>query len=284
ELSLPDRWILSRLERTVNEVTTRLDEYRLDLAAKALYEFTWNEYCDWYLELSKPVLQSENSSDAARRGTRRTLVQVLETLLRPMHPVMPFISEEIWQRVAPLAGAEGETIMYAPWPTPAGHADSAIESEMDWLQGFILGVRRIRGEMDISPNKPLDVLLANSSERDRTRLENHHHLLSNLARLETVTVLEADSNPPESATALLGEMEILVPMAGLIDKEAELARLEKELAKIRKGLEQAERKLANEKFVSNAPAEVVDKERGKAEEMRAALERLDAKREKIAAL
>ncbi|MCP1726189.1 valyl-tRNA synthetase [Natronospira proteinivora] len=285
ELSLPDRWILSRLDATVEEVTTRLNEYRLDLAAKALYEFTWSEYCDWYLELSKPVLQSEASSEAARRGTRQTLVRVLETLLRLMHPIMPFISEEIWQRVAPLAGtksdSKGETIMLAPWPEPSGHVDETIEAEMAWLQGFILGVRRIRGEMDISPNKSLDVLLANSSARDRERLDRHGHFLSTLARLEHVTVLEDDANPPESATALLGEMEILVPMAGLIDKDAELSRLEKELAKLEKGLNQAEGKLANEKFVNNAPAEVVDKERRKAEEMRAAREQLKGKQERI---
>jgi len=288
ELSLPDRWILSRLDATVEEVTARLNEYRLDLAAKALYEFTWSEYCDWYLELSKPVLQSEASSEAAQRGTRQTLVRVLETLLRLMHPIMPFISEEIWQRVAPLAGTQsdgkGETIMLAPWPEPSGHVDESIEAEMAWLQGFILGVRRIRGEMDISPNKRLDVLLANSSPKDRKRLEDHGHFLSTLAKLDHVTVLEDDANPPESATALLGEMEILVPMAGLIDKEAELARLEKELAKLEKGLKQTEGKLSNDKFVNNAPTEVVDKERRKAEEMKAAQEQLQAKREKIAAL
>ena len=284
ELSLPDRWILSRLDSTIEEVTTRLGEYRLDLAAKALYEFTWSEYCDWYLELSKPVLQSESSSEDALRGTRQTLVRVLETLLRLMHPIMPFVSEEIWQRVGPLAGADGDTILYAPWPRPAGQADDGTEADMAWLQGFILGVRRIRGEMDISPNKPLDILLANSQTSDRERLERHGHFLSTLARLESVTVLEDGANPPESATALLGEMEILVPMAGLIDKDAEVARLEKEMGKLRKGLEQAEKKLANEKFVSNAPDEVVAKERGKAEEMKAALDRLQAKQEKIAAL
>jgi len=284
ELSLPDRWILSRLDSTIEEVTTRLGEYRLDLAAKALYEFTWSEYCDWYLELSKPVLQSESSSGDALRGTRQTLVRVLETLLRLMHPIMPFVSEEIWQRVGPLAGADGDTILYAPWPRPAGQADDGTEADMAWLQGFILGVRRIRGEMDISPNKPLDILLANSQTSDRERLERHGHFLSTLARLESVTVLEDGANPPESATALLGEMEILVPMAGLIDKDAEVARLEKEMGKLRKGLEQAEKKLANEKFVSNAPDEVVAKERGKAEEMKAALDRLQAKQEKIAAL
>jgi valyl-tRNA synthetase len=284
ELSLPDRWILSRLDSTIGEVTSRLGEYRLDLAAKALYEFTWNDYCDWYLELSKPVLQSDSSSEAALRGTRQTLVRVLETLLRLMHPIMPFVSEEIWQRIGPLAGADGETIMYAPWPKASGRVDEGTEADMAWLQGFILGVRRIRGEMDISPNKALDILLANSSASDRERLDRHRHFLSTLARLETITVLEDGANPPESATALLGDMEILVPMAGLIDKDAELARLEKELSKLRKGLAQAENKLANEKFLSNAPAEVVAKERGKAEEMKAALDRLQAKQEKIAAL
>ncbi len=284
EYGLPERWIRSRLDATISEVTARIEEYRFDLAAKAIYEFTWNEYCDWYLELSKPVLQDEAASAEARRGTRQTLVQVLETIQRLLHPMMPFITEEIWQRVAPLSGREGETIMLAPWPEPTGERDAEIESEMDWLQGFILGVRRIRGEMDISPNRGLDVLVRQASDRDRERLDRHGRFLATLARLESVTVLESDEEAPESATELLGEMEILVPMAGLIDKDAELARLDKELAKLEKGLSQTEKKLTNSGFLDNAPAEVVKKEKAKAEEMRAARERLSEKREKIQAL
>jgi valyl-tRNA synthetase len=282
--SLADRWIRSRLEATIKEVTRRIEEYRFDLAAKALYEFTWYEYCDWYLELSKPVLQGDGSSAAETRGTRQTLVQVLESLLRLMHPVMPFITEEIWQRVAPLAGRQGETIMHAPWPVPSAARDAAVEEEMDWLQGFILGLRRIRGEMDIAPGKPLDVLLRNSSATDRERLEAHDRFLAALARLASVTVLEDGDEVPESATALLGEMEILVPMAGLIDKEAELRRLEKELDKLRKGLGQTERKLSNRGFLDKAPETVVAREKDKAADMRASIERLEAQRDKIAAL
>ena len=283
EYGLPERWIHSRLEATIEEATRRIEEYRFDLAAQAIYEFTWNEYCDWYLELSKPVLQGE-SSDAARRGTRQTLVRVLETIQRLLHPLMPFITEEIWQRVAPLAGREGDTIMLAPWPEAVGARDEQVEEEMAWVQGFILGVRRIRGEMDISPNRGLDILVRNASATDRSRLDAQRHFLGTLARLESVTVLEEGDEVPESATELLGDMEILVPMAGLIDKEAELARLDKELAKIDKGLNQTEKKLANEGFLSNAPQEVVDKEKHKAEELRAARQRLSERRDKVAAL
>ena len=284
EYGLPERWIRSRLAATVTEATRRIEEYRFDLAAQAIYEFTWNEYCDWYLELSKPVLQDEQAGEAARRGTRQTLVQVLECIQRLLHPLMPFITEEIWQRVAPLAGRDGETVMLAPWPEAGDDHDPEVESEMAWVQGLILGVRRIRGEMDISPNRGLDILVRNTSETDRHRLEAHRRFLGTLARLESVTVLEPGDEAPESATELLGDMEILVPMAGLIDRDAELARLDKELNKLDKGLVQTEKKLANEGFLSNAPAEVVEKEKHKAEELRAAKERLSERRRKVEAL
>jgi valyl-tRNA synthetase len=268
ELSLADRWIVSRLQHAEAEVARNIETYRFDLAAQALYEFAWYEFCDWYLELSKPALQS--GTEAAQRGTRRTLVRTLEALLRLAHPFMPFITEDIWQRVAPLAGRTGETIMLQPYPLPEdGRRDALSETEMGWLQGFILGLRQIRGEMDIAPSKPLPVLVANASAEDVARLARHRPLIDFLARVQDVRVLGTDEPAPECATALLGEMKILVPMAGLIDKAVECARLQKQIDLRRKAATGSEARLSNAQFVSNAPAEVVEKERaGLAEHIR----------------
>ncbi len=273
-LSVADRWIISRLQRTEREVLEGLRHYRLDRAAQALYEFIWDEYCDWYLELSKPALRSADA--AAVRGTRRTLVRVLETILRLAHPLMPFITEEIWQRIAPLAGVRGDTVMLRPYPTPdAAREDAEAEAEIAWLQGFILGLRRIRGEMNIAPGKPLPVLLSNASGEDRERLARNRGFLDFLARLESVRVLEAGEQAPESALALVGGMELRVPMAGLIDQQAELARLAKERDRLARDLERTEQKLGNDNFISRAPEVVVQKERDKLTELQSALGRLE---------
>lgn len=285
ELSIADRWIISRLQRTIDQVNNSIGNYRFDLAAQSIYEFTWNEYCDWYLELSKPVLQSADSSEAAQRGTRHTLVSVLETLLRLTHPIMPFITEEIWQRVAPLAGVDGETIMHQPYPlVDATRSDPAIETEMDWLMRFILGVRNIRGEMNISPGKPLPVLLQNGSAEDSARLERYALFLKTLARIESITWLDGTAVAPESATALVGEMKLLIPMAGLIDKDAELARLTREIEKLGKDLDKCQTKLANPSYVERAPAEVVAQDRVRVAELQSALSRLDEQAARIRAL
>ncbi|ABM61466.1 valine--tRNA ligase [Halorhodospira halophila] len=283
ELGAAERWIRSRLDRTVAEVRQAFADYRLDQAAQAIYEFTWDEYCDWYLELSKPALREGTAAQA--RGTRQTLIQVLEELLRLTHPLMPFITEAIWQRVAPVAGAQGETIMRQPFPAAdAQRRDATAEAEIDWVQRVILGVRRIRGEMDISPSQPVPVLLRHAGEQDRARLAEHQGFVTTLARLESIRVLEADEQPPESALALAGEMEVLVPMAGLVDKEAELARLAKERTRLEGEIERAEKKLGNESFVAKAPAEVVDKERAKLNEAQQALEKVAEQERRVEAL
>ncbi|RMG31124.1 MAG: valine--tRNA ligase [Gammaproteobacteria bacterium] len=282
ELSVADRWILGRLQATIRRTTESIDSYRLDLAAQAVYAFTWDEYCDWYLELSKAVLNDPQASDAARRGTRRTLVQVLETLLRLLHPIMPFITEEIWQRIAPLAGVRGETIMRAPWPeADESLRDPEADAEFEWIRQCILGVRRIRSGMNIDPRKPLPVLFENGSEQDRARLEAHRTLLERLARIESITWLEPGQEAPESAAELVGEMKLLIPLAGLIDKEAELARLDKEIGKREEEIARLENKLANENFVRKAPETVVQKERDRLAEARKALASLQAQRERI---
>ncbi|WP_428622135.1 valine--tRNA ligase [Sedimenticola sp.] len=285
ELSMADRWILSRLQSTIGTVSEATDGYRFDHAAKAIYEFTWNEYCDWYLELSKPVLTGDSASEAAKRGTRHTLVTVLETLLRVAHPIMPYITEEIWQRVAPLAGVSGETIMTQPFPREdEARVDPAAVAEMEWVMQFILGIRKIKGEMNIAPSKPLPVLLQNAGPEDQARLARNRHYLDFLARLESATLLDSEDEAPESAMALVGGMKLLIPMAGLIDKEAELARLNKEIGKLKENIARIEGKLNNPKFVDKAPEAVVQKERDKLADEIAALEKLEQQLQKIQAL
>ncbi|MBD3634581.1 MAG: valine--tRNA ligase [Methylophaga sp.] len=274
ELSLADRWIISKLQSTEKDVTRALDSYRFDLAAQGIYEFIWNNYCDWYLELSKPVLTSDTASEAAKRGTRRTLVRVLEATLRLTHPFMPFITEEIWQTIAPLAGVEGESIMRQAYPVADDNKiDEAAVAEMEWVMQFITGVRSIRSQMNIAPKKQLPVLLKDAQAEDKTRLENNRNFLSRLANLESIDLLDGEA--PAAATALVGKMEILIPLEGLIDKDAEIARLNKEMSKLDKVIKQSSGKLANENYVAKAPAEVVAKEREKLEEMQQAYQQLE---------
>ena len=290
ELSSVDRWIISALQRTEAEVTRQLDAFRFDLAAQALYEFIWDEYCAWYLELVKPVLWDENAPIERQRGTRRTLIRVLEVALRLAHPFMPFITEEIWQRIKAQAGVsqdgkQGDTIMLQAWPVAnESRIDAAAEGDIEWVKQLMLGLRQIRGEMKISMAKRIDIILANASDEDRRRLADNAPLLNKLAKLESVRVLEAGEEAPMSATALVGEMQVLVPMAGLIDKDAELARLDKEIARLSGEVQRVGGKLSNEGFVAKAPAEVLDKERAKLAEAEQALSKMVEQRGKIAAL
>ena len=285
ELNAADRWIISQLQRTELEVVRQLDQFRFDLAANALYEFIWNQYCDWYLELSKPVLWDENAPEARTRGTRRTLVRVLEAALRLAHPFMPFITEEIWQRLAPLAGKSGSTIMLQPYP--AGDStliDPQAEGDIEWLKEVMLALRNIRAEMNISPGKEIPLSLGHCSESDLRRLEVNRVTLAKLARLQSVNILQAGEEAPMSATALVGDMQVLVPMAGLIDTAAELARLDKEISRLQNEIRRVAGKLANEGFVAKAPAAVIEKERAKQAEYEQALAQMTEQRSKMASL
>ena len=278
--SLSDRWIRTRLQHAELTTINALDIYRLDLAAQAIYDFLWNEFCDWYLESSKIVLQNANESEA--RGTRQTLVRVLESILRLAHPIMPFITEEIWQRIAPLAGITGATIMLQPYPTPQNKdVDHNAVDEMDWVMAFILGVRRIRGEQNIPPGKPLPVILQNGVEQDRSFLDNNEQLLRTMGRIEHIAWLTADKKAPESAIALVGNLKILIPLSGLIDKDAELLRIGKEISKIQKALPRIEGKLSSPGFLEKAPSNVIDKERSKLSGLRSALMNLEEQAQKI---
>ncbi|AEF23283.1 valine--tRNA ligase [Pseudomonas fulva] len=285
DLSPVDRWIISALQRCEQDVTRHLDAFRFDLATQALYEFVWDEYCAWYLELVKPVLWDENAPIERQRGTRRTLVRVLEVILRLAHPFMPFITEEIWQRIKGQAGVQGDTLMLQPWPVAnEARIDAAAEGDIEWVKQLMLGVRQIRGEMKISMAKRIDVILANANAEDLRRLNDNAPLLNKLAKFESVKVLAAGEQAPMSATALVGDMQVLVPMAGLIDKEAELARLDKEIQRLEGEAKRVGGKLANEGFVAKAPAEVLEKERAKLAEAEQALANLVEQRGKIASL
>jgi len=281
-LSLADRWIISRLQRAEARIEKHNENSRLDLIAQDLYAFVWEDYCDWYLELSKPVLFNQQTPENEQRGTRRTLVRVLETLLRLNHPIIPFITEECWQYVAPLAGKKGASIMIQPYPeSDSSKIDDKAEEDLEWVKTFISGVRRIRSEMDIPPGKPLSLLLQNASDNDKTLYNDNRTFIETLAKIESSQWLTETEEAPESATALVGEMKILIPLAGLIDKDAELARLEKEIGKIQANVDKTTAKLVNKNFVDKAPAAVVEKERIRLAEMTKSIEQFAEQAEKI---
>jgi len=285
KLSLPDRWILSRLQAAAESTEQAIANYRFDLASQALYDFVWNEFCDWYLELSKPVLWDADRSPADAAGTRHTLLQVLESTLRLLHPMMPFITEEIWQTVAPLAGVSGPTIMLQPWPAADPDLyDAEAEAEVAWMQGVIVATRTIRGEAQLGPGKELDILIRNATEADRSRLERNAPLLQKLAKLASVTLIEAADETPAALSALYEHLEILVPMAGIIDVDAETSRLNKDLLKHRKELERLQQKLANPNFTDRAPPEVVENERVKARAASDACDKITAQLSRLEGL
>ncbi len=286
-LEAVDRWILRRLDRTIEAVEAALREYRFDLAAQAAYQFAWHEYCDWYIEFAKVVLNDPTASPPARlHGTRHTLLVVLEALLRLLHPLMPFITEALWQRIAPLAGRQGETIMLAPYPEPtfAAAGDDSVSEEIEWLMAVISAVRTIRAERDIAPSRALPVWLADGTARERRWLERYARYLEVVGRMASVNWLEAGAAAPESAMKLVGDTKVLVPLGAFIDKQAELERLAREIGKIEKELAKLGERLKNPRFVERAPREVVEQERRRAGELETALAKLAAQREQVRAL
>jgi valyl-tRNA synthetase len=255
-----ERWILARLNKTVADVHVQFAAYRFDLAAQALYEFTWNEFCDWFLELSKPALASDDA--AAVASTRHTLVFVLETLLRALHPIAPFVTEEIWHAIAPRLGIDGDTIMTRAYPEAADIvADATAEAEVEWVKGVLTGLRRIRAEMNISPGKAIPLLFADGDARDRARADKFSAQLAFLGRTGSIAWIEPGAAEPAAAAAVVGGLRVLIPLAGLIDVAAEKARLAKEIARIEVEIRKCEGKLGNANFVANAPDEVVAQER-----------------------
>jgi valyl-tRNA synthetase len=284
-LSLADRWIISRLQRAESEVRRHMDQYRFDMAAQTLYEFIWNEYCDWYLELSKPVLWDENATEEEKRGTRGTLVRVLEAILRLAHPIIPFITESIWHQVKDLAGKSGDTIMLAAYPEAQDALiDAEAEADIEWLQNVITAVRNVRAEKNIAPGFELEILFKNGGDEDFRRAEENQAFLMKLAKLNKLTWLNEGDEEPMSVTQLVGDMEVLVPMAGFIDKDAEVARLTKSIEKLGKDLERVQNKLGNPGFVDKAPEAVIEKEKEKAAGFERDIAKLNDQIEKIKAL
>ncbi|MCC8380351.1 valine--tRNA ligase [Xenorhabdus sp. PB30.3] len=282
-LSLADRWILAEFNQTVKAYREALDTYRFDIAANILYEFTWNQFCDWYLELSKPAINK--GSEAEVRAARHTLIEVLEGLLRLAHPIIPFITETIWQRVKVVKGIDADTIMLQSFPEfDQAKVDELALNDLEWIKEAIIAVRNIRAEMNIAPSKPLEVLLRDANADAQRRVAENLNFLQAMGRLSSVTVLAAGEEAPVSVTKLINGAEVLIPMAGLVDKDAELARLDKEIEKLDKEISGIEGKLSNEGFVSRAPEAVVAKERERLATNNAAKEKLLAQKVTIAAL
>jgi len=280
-LSIADEWILSRLQATKVNVEKHLSDYRLDLMSHELYEFVWHDYCDWYLELSKPLLVNEST----KAGTQATLVKVLDEMITLLHPIIPFITEEIYEQCQTLLGNKQKSLMTQAYPEVENSLISnKAETEVKWLQTFILGIRQIRGEMNIPPSKPLPCFVQNISDIDQRCLDTHAQLLSSLAKLESIQQLSVNDDAPESATALVGEMKVLIPLAGLIDKDQEIARLNKEIEKLEKQKIQFSAKLNNEKFTNGAPEAVVNKEKEKLTSVESAIIDLSSQLKKISAL
>ncbi|HEY6527351.1 MAG TPA: valine--tRNA ligase [Cellvibrionaceae bacterium] len=284
-LGLAERWIVSQLQQTETQILDYMAQLRLDLASQTLYDFVWKDYCDWYIELSKPVLWDDNASAELKKGTRRTLIRVLETILRLAHPFMPFITEEIWHKVKDLAGKTGATIMLAPYPAPdESKIDAKAVADVEWVKGIVTAIRTIRGEMNVPPSKKIAVFISGGSAATQLQVNENSTFLKKLASLESIDYLHSDTDAPLSATALFGEVKILVPMAGIIDKQAELSRLEREIDKLKKEVERVQGKLNNPAFTDKAPADVVQKEQDKLTGYAQAISQLTEQQGKIAAL
>lgn len=261
-LSLADRWILAKFNQTVHLYREAIDSYRFDLAASTLYDFTWNQFCDWYLELSKPVLNS--GSPAQLRGTRHTLIEVLEALLRLAHPIIPFITETLWQQLKQRKGITGETIMLQPFP----HYDASLNDphavgDLEWIQQMVTAVRNIRAEMNIPPAQPLEALLLGATVDVTRRVQEQNALIQAVARLTTITLLPAGEKGPVSVSKRIEGAQLLIPMARLIDKPSEIARLTREAAKLDSEISAIEAKLSNAGFITRAPETVVSNERAR---------------------
>jgi valyl-tRNA synthetase len=277
---LAERWISSRLSLRLEQIREGFETYRFDLSSQAIYEFVWDEYCDWYIELAKVTLNDAHAGAADKSAVRRTLVEVLECSLRALHPIMPYITDEIWLKIAPVLGADGDSIMLQPFPQAAEFVrDEAAEHAFEWLRNFILGVRRIRAENNIDPNRRLDIQVQGGSAAERVLLESCEGYIKQLARVESLErVLSVDG---DCATALAGETTVLVPLSDLIDVAVERQRLTRDLEKMGGELQRASGKLENPAFVEKAPAAVVEKERARVQTLRDQIARIEAQLAKL---
>ncbi|MCC6562089.1 MAG: class I tRNA ligase family protein, partial [Xanthomonadales bacterium] len=276
-----ERWILSRLAATIDSVHAQLADYRFDLASQALYEFTWNEYCDWFLELTKPALAGDDA--VAADSTRHTLLYVLETVLRALHPLVPFVTEEIWQHVSPKLGhAAGQFIATQRYPQATDiTVDPTAAAEVQWLKDVLMGVRRIRGEMNIAPSKAIPMLFTGGDADDARRVAKFAAQIAFLARAESPRFLVAGEAEPAAAAAIVGSLRVLIPLAGLIDLDAEKKRLDREITRVEGEIRKCQGKLASETFVANAPAAVVEQERARLADWTSQIDGLRSQRGKL---
>jgi valyl-tRNA synthetase len=282
-----DDWITSKCHRMIHDARFALDTYRFDIYANTVYEFAWHEYCDWYLELTKPLLWNEDADPAARAAAQRTLLQVLETLLRVAHPVMPFITETLWQSVAQRLGLitaqQSASIMLQTFPTPDDMPlNEAAEAQTEWLKAVITGIRTIRGEANIKPSQDIPLLLQGGDAADKDNAAQAENMLGRLANVTSIQWLEDDDEAPLNALSLVGDLKVMVPLAGLIDLEAERGRIGKEVERAQQELEKIDKKLSNEAFIAKAPEAIVTKDRERAAELQTTLQTLQKQIEALA--
>lgn len=283
EYSPADRWIQSEFQNMLQTITTEIKNYRFDLVTQAIFEFTWREFCDWYLELAKPILNSDKFSPALKQGTRKTLITTLEALLRVIHPFMPFITEEIWQEVSSKIGSNEPTIMLQKYPEfDASKIDLEAATEITWLKKIILAIRNIRGEINIAPGKLLPLLLHKGVEQDRKRISQHHCYLMSLAKLESIAWVKKEKIPP-SASALVDTLELHIVIGSLFDVSAEIARINKEITKLKEDIVRIEDKLNNSNYTQKAPPNIVSKDRARLAENQALLFKLEVQAKKLSA-
>ncbi|MEC8144361.1 MAG: valine--tRNA ligase, partial [Pseudomonadota bacterium] len=282
-----DDWITSKCHRMIHDACFALDTYRFDIYANTVYEFAWHEYCDWYLELTKPLLWKKDADPAARAAAQRTLLQVLETLLRVAHSVMPFITETLWQSVAQRLGLitaqQSASIMLQTFPTPDDMPlNEAAEAQTEWLKAVITGIRTIRGEANIKPSQDIPLLLQGGDAADKDNAAQAENMLGRLAHVTSIQWLDDDDEAPLNALSLVGDLKVMVPLAGIIDLEAERGRIRKEVERAQQELEKVEKKLSNEAFVAKAPRAIVSKDRERAAELQTTLQTLQKQLEALA--
>ena len=285
QYSAADEWILSLLQKTIGQCHEHLANYRFDLLANQLYEFVWHEYCDWYLELAKVVLFDDSVYPPLKRGTRRTLTHVLTQILKLLHPIIPYITEALWQRITKISTDNSETIMLCAYPQIEPHlVHPTAESEFEWIKSMIQAVRTLRSEIGISPAKPVPIILCHLDADLKHKVKQHQKILQTLGKISQIEVETERDKQAAYASTLVGTLEILIPISGLIDKEAELARLDKELAKLNKDIEYGQSKLNSREFMEKAPSDLITSVKDKLEQTRNAIEKLRLHRDNIAAI
>ena len=252
-----DQWIQSKFAETIDEVERQLSQYRFDLAATAMYEFVWNDFCDWYIELSKALINEPEIKRSQKDYTKNNLIKMLDAILRMLHPTIPFITEEVWQSLS--EENKNRSIMKADFPSSENwKADPAIAANTEWLKSFVSSVRQIRSEMNISPKQSIKIIVDDASNSDIERLKLFESFISNMGSVESIIHKEGADDLPKSAIALLNKMKIYIPLEGLVDIEEEKARLQRKLSNLNQDLKSVENRLSNDAFVEKAPKEIVD--------------------------